>query len=62
MPVYGEEFGNGTPVDFAWPDRKVAMLVDPDDASVDDLRADGWTVVDAEIDALMVALTEKETH
>jgi hypothetical protein len=62
VPVYGEEFGNGTPVDFAWPDRKVAVLVDPDDASVDDLQADGWTVVDAEIEALLEALTEKETH
>ena len=62
VPLYGEEFGNGTPVDFAWPDRKIAVLVDPDEASVDDLQADGWTVVDAEIVALMDALTDKEAH
>lgn len=62
VPHYGEEFGNGTPVDFAWPDRKIAVLVDPDEASVEDLQADGWTVVDAEIDALVDALTDKEAH
>lgn len=62
VPYYGEEFGNGTPVDFAWPDRKVAVLVDADDASVEDLQADGWTVVEAEINALMDALTEREAH
>lgn len=62
VPLYGEEFGNGTPVDFAWPDRMIAVLVDPDEASVDDLQANGWTVVDAEIDALMDALTDKEAY
>ena len=48
VPIPGEEVGTGHhvwQVELAWPDSKVAVVIDHDDSRDDWLRSAGWTVV-----------------
>ncbi|WIK82253.1 DEAD/DEAH box helicase [Micrococcus lylae] len=55
----GEEIG-GVVATFSWPAQHVAVLVDADAGDADDLRAAGWTVVDADPTAVRAALDSEE--
>ena len=58
-PVVGFETDDGIPIDFAWPDAKVAVCVDLDDNDRGDLEADGWHVLSPDdLDAVYAALRE----
>ncbi len=56
----GDELGaSAIPVDLAWSDRRVAVLVEPVDEDVDELQAEGWTVVGTDPDSVLAALAEE---
>ncbi len=56
----GVEIGDeGIPVDFAWSDRRVAVLLDPDDDDAHDLESAGWRLVPADADAISAALEDR---
>jgi ATP-dependent helicase YprA (DUF1998 family) len=59
VPVVGYETGDATPVDFAWPDQKIAVFLDlePDDPRVAELPGD-WSVFGDDPDAVFAALKE----
>ncbi len=49
----GEEIGEQLiPVDFAWTHQHVAVILNPDDADVRDLEAEGWQVVPPDADQI----------
>lgn len=56
VPEWGHESDSGLSLDFAWPDRKLGVLLDPIDGDEEDLRADGWTLVSATVDGVKTAL------
>jgi hypothetical protein len=56
MPVVGYEAENGTPVNFAWPDARIAVCLDAGDRR--DLESDGWRVFTDDADAVLMALRE----
>jgi ATP-dependent helicase YprA (DUF1998 family) len=58
VPVIGYETDEGTPVDLAWPDRKIAVFLDleADDPRVAELP--GWRVFGDDPDAVFAALKE----
>lgn len=56
VPEWGHESDSGLSLDFAWPDRKFGVLLDPIDGDEEDLRADGWTLVSATVDSVKSAL------
>lgn len=46
VPVVGEEFGSGVPLDLAWPDLKAAIVTeDLDERARGDLENEGWTII-----------------
>ncbi|WP_026926598.1 DEAD/DEAH box helicase [Granulicoccus phenolivorans] len=53
---YETEDENQIVVDLAWPEERVAVVIDPDSAEMDQLRAAGWTVVEPSPDAITHAL------
>ena len=55
-PDYGAEVGDGIPVDFSWPEVKVAVLDDTDEDTERELAAEGWVVVRANVEAIVEAL------
>jgi len=58
VPVVGFEAEDGIPIDFAWPDSKIAVCLDLD---VDDRRVlemAGWRVFPDDPDAVFAALRE----
>jgi hypothetical protein len=59
LPVVGYESESGTPVDFAWPDRNIAVFLDleHDDPRIADLGRD-WRVFGDDPDAIFAALKE----
>jgi len=58
IPVVGYEAENGIPLDFAWPDRRIAVALDlnPDERRV--LEMAGWRVFPDDPDAVLAALRE----
>ena len=58
VPVVGYEAENGIPIDFAWPDARIAVCLDldPDDRRV--LEMAGWRVFPDDPDAVVAALRE----
>ena len=59
VPSYGVEVANGIPVDFAWPNAKVAVLLDPLESDTADLAAEGWLLVPPDPPAIATAVTER---
>lgn len=56
-PVVGHESDEGIPVDFAWVEERVAVALEWDDQDREDLAVEGWTVLDADADAVQDAVT-----
>jgi hypothetical protein len=56
-PEQGYEVGNGYPVDLSWPNRRIAVLFNPDQAVREALAYEGWRVLDPDADHLVDALT-----
>ena len=58
VPVVGYETDEGIPVDFAWPDAKIAVFLDleADDPRVAELA--DWRVFGDDPDAVFAALKE----
>ena len=58
VPVVGYETAEGTPVDFAWPDAKIAVFLDleADDPRVAELA--DWRVFGDDPDVVFAALKE----
>jgi hypothetical protein len=59
-PVYGAEVADGIPVDFVWDTERVVVVLDVDDETAEDLRNDGWRVVDPDVNAIVEALGAPE--
>jgi hypothetical protein len=57
-PIVGFEAENGIPVDFAWPDKRIAVCLDLDSAEERDLMLAGWQVFRDDPDAVFAALRE----
>ncbi|MEX5635479.1 DEAD/DEAH box helicase [Parafrankia sp. FMc2] len=59
LPEQGHETAGGYPLDLAWPDARVAVLVHPEDVDADlraELTGDGWRIADpdsAQVAALL---------
>ena len=57
LPKVGEEGPLGIPLDIAWPAQQVALAVDTmPQEDIDDLRQQGWTVLDPASDDLVQQL------
>lgn len=61
VPVWGEETDDGISLDFAWPNQKIAVLLDPVDGDEDELRSSGWTLVSAAVGTVKAALGYTES-
>ena len=59
IPQLGLEIGDGIPVSFAWPDRKVAASSQLTEEDRAELTAAGWIVVPATFDSLVAALERR---
>jgi len=58
VPVVGYETEEGTPVDFAWPDRRIAVFVDLEAGDPRVAELAGWRVFGDDPDAVLAALKE----
>ena len=58
LPELGLEIGDGIPVNFAWSEFKVAVLLEPLADDVTDLQSLGWRVVRPNTDDILDALSE----
>jgi ATP-dependent helicase YprA (DUF1998 family) len=58
VPVVGFEAEDGIPIDFAWPDPKIAVCLDLDDDDRRVLELAGWRVFPDDPDAVFAALRE----
>jgi hypothetical protein len=58
VPVVGFEAEDGIPIDFAWPDVKIAVCLDLDADERRDLESAGWRVFPGDPDAVFAALRE----
>jgi ATP-dependent helicase YprA (DUF1998 family) len=58
VPVVGYEAENGIPLDFAWPDQRVAVCLDLDLDERRVLEMAGWRVFSDDPDAVFAALRE----
>lgn len=56
-PAIGWESADGIPLDIAWPDRRLAVVIDLSDADRTELEHEGWTLVAADPDAVTQALS-----
>lgn len=59
-PVLGHESAEGIPLTLAWPDQHVTVSIDLEESDRPDLAAEGWTIVEADADAISAALTAAE--
>jgi ATP-dependent helicase YprA (DUF1998 family) len=57
-PEVGYETGDGLPVDFAWPDARIAVFLDLEDDDSRVLELPGWRVFGNDRDAVAAALRE----
>jgi hypothetical protein len=55
-PLLGHETGDGLPLDISWPEHRVVVDFGFGDQDRDELSQDGWTLVDAELDAILSTL------
>ncbi len=55
-PSLGHETGNGLPIDISWPAFNIAVDIDFAAEDRDELSQDGWTIVDAELEAILSTL------
>lgn len=55
-PVEGFEAGDGIPLDYAWPDYKIAICLDLSDEERHDLEQDGWRFFPHDAEAINDAL------
>lgn len=55
-PSLGHETGNGLPIDISWPEHRVAVDLDFADEDREELSRDGWTLVDATLEAILPTL------
>jgi hypothetical protein len=58
IPVVGYEAENGIPLDFAWPDERIAVCLDLDAEERRVLEMAGWRVFPDDPDAVFAALRE----
>jgi len=58
MPVVGHEAENGIPIDFAWPDARIAVCLNLEPGERRDLESAGWRVFPYDPDAVVAALRE----
>ena len=61
VPVVGYEAEGGIPIDFAWPDARIAVFLDPGSLDAEDRRVLGlnrWRVLASDPDAILTALKE----
>ena len=58
VPVVGFEAEDGIPIDFAWPDSKIAVCLDLDADDRRVLEMAGWRVFPDDPDAVFAALRE----
>lgn len=56
VPEWGIETKEGVTLDFAWPEQRIAVLIEPLDGDADELRDDGWTLVSADADTVKTEL------
>ncbi|MDQ2845590.1 MAG: DEAD/DEAH box helicase [Actinomycetota bacterium] len=56
-PTIGWESADGIPLDIAWPNRRVAVVLDLSVADRTELEHEGWTLVAADPDAIAHALS-----
>jgi ATP-dependent helicase YprA (DUF1998 family) len=56
-PVVGQE-EDGIPIDFAWPDRRIAVCLDLSPDEQRDLESAGWRVFPDDPDGVFIALRE----
>ena len=56
VPTVGYETGEGIPIDFAWPDRHVAVCLELDADEHQDLKSAGWHVFGGDPIAVIAAL------
>ena len=55
----GDELGAAAiPADLIWDTRRVAVVMQPSDDDVAELQDEGWTVVEAQADAVLAALND----
>ena len=52
VPEWGIETKDGVTLDFAWPEQRIAVLIERFDGDADELRDDGWTLVSADADTV----------
>ena len=57
-PVLGVESNGGIPLAITWPDRRLAIELDIAESEHDELLAEGWLLVPADIEAIEKALVE----
>lgn len=55
-PSLGHETGNGLPIDISWPEHRVAVDFGFADEDLEELIQEGWTLVEAELDAILSTL------
>ena len=58
MSVVGYEAEDGIPLDFAWPDERIAVCLDLDPEERRVLEMAGWRVLPDDPDAVFAALRE----
>ncbi|MGC4960934.1 DUF262 domain-containing protein [Gordonia sp. DT101] len=56
VPTVGYETDEGDVVDFAWPDSRVGVLLDPDDDAANTLALKGWTLCPPDAAQIAAAL------
>ena len=57
VPVMGYETDSGSPIDFAWPDKHLAVRLEPDESDQHDLKSAGWHWIPADPAAVAAALS-----
>jgi len=55
-PEVGVESGGGLPLSIAWPEHRIAVDGGFSAEDIQELQAEGWTLVAADVDAIMQAL------
>jgi len=58
-PEVGYEV-DGIPLDFAWPDRRVAVAVELAEEDRAEVEAQGWTFLPADAEQITAALAARE--
>src|SRR5699024_2116553 len=59
VPEWGLQTDEGISLDFAWPEEKIAVLLEPDGDDAVELEDSGWTLVSATVDTVTSALVER---